>query len=249
VNIRTGLAITAAIIVGLIAATRGSAQTATFTLDRTSHDQASGSFQLRITISDGQNAGIASYGVKLTGDITFDHRAPGIASANGSAGNGEPAGFTLFRTADRANPAAGLLVTASQDTVTPTPYIYYGVGRSDGNVLTSPTHGPITIATAGDQTQNADYAASFVIGTGTWSGQPPAFDQDNADNGVQVFTADDALDTQAADLAFELLPRPEPTQTLAVPATTPAGLVALAAVLACAGAWVLSRANRRSVNQ
>jgi len=228
------------LLIAAIAA-NASAQTATFQLSRTMTSATAGTFTLRLSVSDGDNFGVASYGVKLTGDITFDHRTPDITLADGSAGNDQPAGFTLFRAADQNSTTSGLLVTASQDTVSLTPYIYYGVGQTAGNVLTSPTDGPITIDAAGDSSQDADYAASIVIGTGTWNGQAPAFEQADVDNGVQVFTSDANVDTAAASLAFDVITITKPSKTAHVPMSSPAALAALAALIAGLGAWAMRR--------
>jgi len=181
------------------------AQTATFTLIKIPTNATDGTYQLRLDVSDGDNFGVTSYGVRVNGNITFDHVGVGISSANGGAGNDKPAGFTLFRTADQATPVAGLLITGSQDTVNPTPYIFYCIGQTAGNALSSPTNGPITIAAAGDNSQNEDYRDSFLIATGSYSGGEPSFDEQNVDNGVNVFTSDQTLANQAATVEFETI--------------------------------------------
>lgn len=227
--------IAAAGLLVLMVASAAPGQTATWTLHSTpdSPGSASGTYALFLAVSPSDNFGVASYSVRLNGELTFDHRAPGIAAADGPAGNNRPAGFTVFRTPDQSATVVGLTVSGSQDTITPTPYIYYRVGQTAGDVLTSPTQGPITVSAVGDATQSSSYAAPLIVGVGTWQGSPPTFDRGNVDNGVQVFTADTALSNTAASLNFSQGPR-----ATSVPASSPASLVALVVVFAGVGVWL-----------
>lgn len=226
----------AAALLGLLTGS-AAGQTATFDL-RTSSGGSVGTFELLLSVSGGDNFGVASYSVALNGDMTFDHLAPGITTANGPSGNGEPAGFTVFRTFDQSDMTSGLTVSGGQDTVAPTPYIYYGVGQSSLNVLSDPTGGPITIVTPGDGTQAASFAATVLIGEGTWQGSPPTFDESNVDNGVQVFTSSSTLANTSAALSFTTTPIGE---TTSVPITSPTGVAALAAIICGLGVFAARR--------
>lgn len=179
-------------------------QTATITLRTIDHATGPGGrFVLTASVSPGHSFGIASYSVKLLGGFTFDHLTPGVMAANGLEGSGYRAGFSLFRTTDLNTPTTGLIVSASQDTVTPTPYIYYGVGQAATHFVNGGTNGPITCVVVGDSSQDDVFRAELVIGEGTYPGEAPTIDQTSVDNGVQVFTSDNALDTTAATLVFD----------------------------------------------
>ena len=132
-------------------------QTATMTLRTIDHvTEPGGRFVLSVSVSPGHSFGIAGYSVQLLGSFTFDHLAPGVTAANGSAGSGAVAGFTVLRTPDLPAPGGSLIVSASQNTVTPTPYIYFGVGQGAVDFVSGPTNGPVTIVTPGLCTPRVD---------------------------------------------------------------------------------------------
>jgi hypothetical protein len=111
-----------ALAVAALAATSGGAATVVFILDWGAHGP--GTFDILAEASFGDNGGIASYGVVLTGPITsLDHKSPKSLAVQGPAGFG-PAGFTVLRTPDDVT-----TLRASQDTITPTPHLIYGFGQ------------------------------------------------------------------------------------------------------------------------
>lgn len=85
-----------------------------------------GTFNVYAEASAGDNGGIVTYGIPIVGPVTsIDHLSPTATFATSTNGGGG-AGFSFLRSAD--GDAAGL--SASQDTITPTPHIIYGFGQS-----------------------------------------------------------------------------------------------------------------------
>ena len=71
------------------------------------------------------NNGIASYGIPIVGDIvSIDHNSAWTAFAQDGGFVGGAAGFSFLRSADGV-----ALVGASQDTITPTPHLIFGMGQ------------------------------------------------------------------------------------------------------------------------
>jgi hypothetical protein len=144
----------------LLASVESSAATVTFTLDFTA---GWGQFILYAETSAGDNAGLASYSVALKNALTVNHHSLRNAAAESYDGALRgPVGFTQSRSADDTNPAIGnVLIQGSQDTVTPTPFIIYGLGQTGGDLASR------GIITAGSK-EGDPWAAKMVIATGTW---------------------------------------------------------------------------------
>lgn len=156
-----------------------------------------GTFDVFASASLGDNAGIAGYGVPLSGGITsVDHNSPFGSFATGGPGNG-PIGLSLFRSDDDVTSLA-----AAQDTVSPTPYLIYGFGQTAGDLSTFPGLGGIF----GDSQQLA-YGAPLLIASGTWDGISPGF---GAPVETNVFVDNQSAATMAALVSTSVQAVPEP---------------------------------------
>ncbi|CAK9090439.1 Uncharacterized protein SCF082_LOCUS52628 [Durusdinium trenchii] len=156
-----------------------------------------GTFDVFASASLGDNAGIAGYGVPLSGGITsVDHNSPFGSFATGGPGNG-PIGLSLFRSDDDVTSLA-----AAQDTVSPTPYLIYGFGQTAGDLSTFPGLGGIF----GDSQQLA-YGAPLLIASGTWDGTTPGF---GAPVETNVFVDNQSAATMAALVSTSVQAVPEP---------------------------------------
>ena len=151
-----------------------SAATVTFTLDLSG---AAGTFTLTAGASAGDNGGIASYGIPLTGVATLNHRSPFIVSS----ANFAPSGFSNLRSADDvANVFAGQALTG------PAANYLYGIGQSPNSFAGL----GIPKAGAPDPTADEVWVAPVVIATGTYAagGTLPSFLPPTADLFSNLFT-------------------------------------------------------------
>jgi hypothetical protein len=205
----------------LLCSAAANAATVTFTLDLSG---APGTFTVRAKTSAGDNAGLAAYNVALTNVATVDHKSLRNNAAENSDGSLQgPVGFTLFRTADDTN-AATVLPTAiagSQDTITPTPFIVYGLGQTAGSLA------GLAINTAGSK-EGDPWAADMVIATGTYpTGLKPVFDTTAAVlTSANVFNASGSAAVSAAQTQLVTVDVPEPA-TLALGGVALLGMVAV----------------------
>jgi hypothetical protein len=189
-----------------------SAQTVTYTLDL--DDAGAGSFSLYAEASAADNAGLALYGVPLTGDVlTLDHRSLAGLGING-LGTADDAGFTEFRSPDGATS-----VTGGQRLVpNATPFLYLGIGQQAGTATADTTNGPLVTFIATDVTTDQTYDSIFRIATGAYdtSGEAPAFDTNSPDLLANVFVAGSAGKVVAAAVATRVIPEPS-TALLLIP--------------------------------
>jgi hypothetical protein len=157
-------------LVALLAAKGAAGATVTFTLDLLK--LGIGNLELRACVSPGDNGGLAAYNVALTNVKTVNHNSLRNGAASNVGGEEGTVGFTTFRSADDAIPAvSNLAIAGSQDTITPTPFIIYGLGQQPGNLTAR------GITTAGSK-EGDPWAADMVIATGTYDitpGQPVAY--------------------------------------------------------------------------
>jgi hypothetical protein len=184
-----------------------------------------GQFQLRAQVSDGDNAGLASYSIPLKAApgitiTSLDHRSPRAGAAENPDGSlGGPVGFTVFRSADGPT---NLLIRGEQDLITPTPFIIYGYGQTAGN-FSGVTNGPVTPL---GSNEGNNWTSVPVLVSGTYTGTPHAklIWIDLSAASAQAFTSPNSLAVTTA-IMETLPPWPEPSSvTLAATA-----LVALAA--------------------
>src|SRR4051794_11152562 len=96
---------------GCLSASAVSAASVTFKL---SLGGAPGTFTVSASTSAGDNAGLASYSIPLSGSVlTLDHRAPYVINA----ANFAPAGFSLFRSPDITQATLNPTISGAQDVV------------------------------------------------------------------------------------------------------------------------------------
>ena len=170
-----------------------SAATITYYLDRTTPGQ----FRVLAQASAGDNFGIASYSVPLTGSITsIDHISPNTQFAQRADFVGGPAGFTNSRSADQS-----ATLSASQDLITPTPHIIRGFGQEDSSFVEEGLE-PLG---AGDQ---FDWGVPLLIATGTSTG-PVDFDRTSLEfSAVVLSTSSGAPTTEDANWQLVVIPEP-----------------------------------------
>lgn len=154
-----------ALVLSLCTAAAANAAIVTFTLDLTT----AGQFELRAKASDGDNAGIATYGVVLTpaSGVTvtaLDHKSARAGAAESSDGSlSGSMGFTVVRSADGP---ANLGIRGGQNTIDPTPFLIYGYGQTPGSFATV-QNGP---ATPLGSNEGNNWLAEPVIASGTYTG-------------------------------------------------------------------------------
>jgi hypothetical protein len=181
-------------LVGLaFVASSASAATVNFILDLTG---AAGTFNVLAESSPGDNGGIGSYGLVMTGPIlTVDHNSPKSAAAQNTVTQAfGTAGFTSLRTADNLT-----TLLASQDTITPTPHLIYGFGQQAGSFAA------LNLNSLDPMTEGATWESELLIASGTYtvgSGEP-GFDETNFDTFSNVFVTSGQAAVENADLTFE----------------------------------------------
>lgn len=158
-----------------------------FTLDLSSP----GAFSLFAEELDGDNGGIASYGAVLTGGVTSVAHVSTFSQFSISPNGNGPIGFTQLRSA--ADDAA---IGASQDTITPSPNILYGIGQSADSFTN------LGYNDASGSGVGLDWDAKFLLATGTWEGETPGFNQSDARTFSNIFQSDSVTSTEAAALEF-----------------------------------------------
>ncbi|MGD9645601.1 MAG: PEP-CTERM sorting domain-containing protein [Pirellulales bacterium] len=204
----------AGLIVTLLAGSSAQAATVTYQLVL----QAGNTFSLFADVSTGDNGGLVSFGVPLTGNITaIDNKAPFGQFGNGPAGSGA-IGFADFRSAD-GTPGGPTTLAGSQVTVpTPTPLIVYGFGQTAGNLSSIASFGIF-----GNQEQLV-YGAPLLLATGSYTGAAPGFNTSSLDLYANVFTNTQATSAFGAQVLTEVVPIPEPS-TFVLAAIGLAGLL------------------------
>lgn len=162
-----------------------------------------GTFQVFADVSQGDNAGLVTYGVPLLGGITgVDHLSPLAQFGSGTAGSG-PVGFSEFRSPDNATTLSG------GQKVTPpasaTPLILYQMGQLSGNFNTVANFGVFGTV------EQPVYNAPLLLATGTYSGTQPSFDLNSNDLVANVFVNNSGLATMAATVSTNVNVVPEPS--------------------------------------
>jgi len=192
----------AALVFGVMTASVQAAPMVTFHMAW----QDDGTFSLFGSSSQGDNAGIATYGVPLTGPIlTIDHQSPN-AAGQGALGN-QTVALGLIRTVDDlVGPAGPITLSASQDTFTPG-YVVYGLGQTSGDLVIDATGGLTAIAFPEQQS----YDAKLLIATGTYDNtslDKPGIDVSSLDLIANVFVSNNGFGTTAADINTLVTPEP-----------------------------------------
>lgn len=143
-----------------------------------------GTFEVRAKASQGDNFGIALYGVPLQplpgATITsVSHVSPRSAVVTSPDGAIEGSfGFTLLRSAN-GNPA----LTGAQDTITPTPFLIRGYGQWPG-FLNDYNAIPSGLVVGGS------WGAVPVIASGTYTGPGLKIDTESVNFLANVFSAE-----------------------------------------------------------
>ena len=167
--------------------------------------QPGNTFNLFASASAGDNGGLATFGVPLTGNITaINNKAPFGQFGSGPGGSG-PIGFSEFRSAN-GNPGGPTTVTGAELTVpTPTPLLIHGFGQTAGNLSTVASFGIF-----GAQEQLV-YGTPLLLATGSYTGAAPGFNTGSLDLIANVFANAQSSSTLAAQVLTEVVPVPEPS--------------------------------------
>jgi hypothetical protein len=143
-------------------------------------DGALGSFELTALASDGDNAGLATFGVPLVGDFTSILNVSPAAAFVTAGGNAGPAGFNFVRSAEDAP-----LVTGGHNTTDAAFNLVYGLGQTPGSfeergwmtanptspewdvpvVLATGTFDPTNVDGIGIDTASVDLIANVFVDT------------------------------------------------------------------------------------
>lgn len=181
-----------ALLIGGLICANVSAATVTFTLDLTG---APGTFTLRAAASAGDNSGITTYGVPLSGPIlTVDHRSPNAVAS----GNFQPAGFTNLRSLD------GLASISASQPLPPNPNQITGFGQTASDWVTKLGGPPLG---SPDPTADNPWAVPLVIATGTYNPAQgkPGFQSASADLLANVYAQGDTQTRIPATVLTEVL--------------------------------------------
>ncbi|NQU75795.1 MAG: PEP-CTERM sorting domain-containing protein [Planctomycetes bacterium] len=169
-------------------------------------DPGPGTFQITADVSQGDNAGLATYGMDVVGFSTMSNLGPMV---DGFADGFLPCtkGFNLFRSADNVSPLG-----AGQDTITPGAVLVYGFGQAAGDI--SPPGG-WAVGPPHTEVQSV-YDATLVLASGTFPvGVNPSWGQSAA---AVVFAQEGLQDTMGvtAELVTVIIPEPATMSMLAL---------------------------------
>ncbi len=216
-------AMAATMLVGIAANT---ADAATVTYKLVVNDNGTGAvtpnaFAVYASDSLGDNFGLASFGVDLSGTSTVSNQSPRQNYTDGESVI--TAGFTLLRSSNTNNsdPAG------SQDTITPqNAVIVYGFGQTSGNLSTLTPSGFSNTAPA---TRVSYTGAPLLLATGTYADASLlGFTPSSVTTFANVFNTSNGTTTVAASVATQVVTNvvvPEPT-TLGLLAAGSVGLLA-----------------------
>jgi len=181
-----------------------------------------GTFEVRLSSSVGDNDGIVSYAVTLTGGIIeFDHNSPSATFA--SSPNPGGAGFSFVRANEAAGPGSDVfgpaLISASQN-AGPGGNINLiaGFGLTASDFAAS----GITVGFAGDEPQAWD--ADLLIASGTYTGAAPGIDF--GQSSATVWSVFNGPSAAGVIVGAPIVPIPEPA-TLALGLISLVGIVSL----------------------
>jgi hypothetical protein len=163
-----------------------------------------GTYNVFATADDVENFGIASYAVTILNVNTALHRAP-RATVFDIDENVNPIGFTLLRSNNNQDVVpGGFQVHASQDNVTPSPYLVRGFGQQLGDLANQVNPGDSLLAPI---TQSA-YGAPLLLFEGAYNigGQAPAIDFDLS--AFNIFVESSGLGTRAAEVLGGMMVEP-----------------------------------------
>jgi hypothetical protein len=191
----------AAAAAALTLVSSASAATITYTLNLS----VPGTFTLSATTSAGDNAGLAAFGIPLTGTVTsLDNVAPSLTVGQKGSYTGA-VGFTSLRSGDSASQLVDPLITGSQDAVNAAApgNLVYGIGQSVGSFATS----GFTPLFAGTDPQA--WVSPVVLATGTYTGSL-GFALQSPNLAGNAFTASGGAAAPSATIATQIISIPEP---------------------------------------
>jgi hypothetical protein len=166
--------------------------------------------------TNGGGAGLAAYGVELTGPITsLNHLSPTTSVAENAASVAGSVGFSLLRSADGSTS-----VHASQDTITATPHLLYGLGQQPGSLAAAGLN-PLT------SVESDAWDAELLLATGTFDATlgSIAIDYSSSITGANVFKSVGSGQTMAATVTYDsryaFVPPAPPTPEIQPPVALP----------------------------
>jgi len=177
-----------------------------------------GTFRLTAQASNGDNSGLASFGVVLTGITTAKNMSPFTTDLNTFS----QVGFNLLRSSDAASSLG--TITGSQDTINAGSHILYGLGQTAG---TWAGNGILPGGPAGStRPDTTGWGTPLLIATGTYPiGGTPGFNTQSPDFATNTFLNSTGTGVSAASATAQVIPAvPEPA-TIAMAGLALVGMV------------------------
>jgi len=188
-----------AVAAAALLAGSASAATITYTLNLS----VPGTFTLSAATSAGDNAGLAAFGIPLSGTVlTLDNVAPSLTVGQKGSYTGA-VGFTSLRSGDSASQLTNPLITGSQDAVNAAApgNLVYGIGQSAGSFATS-GFAPLF---AGTDPQA--WVSPVLLATGTYAGPASSltFNLQSPNLAGNAFTASSGAAAPSATIATQII--------------------------------------------
>jgi hypothetical protein len=160
-----------------------------------------GTYQVFAEADSGDNFGVASYAVTVQNVTSALHRAS-RASVQDADENVSPIGFTLLRSNNNQDVVpGGFQVHASQDNVTPSPYLVRGFGQSGGDFASLVNPSDILLAPL---TQTS-WGSPLLLFEGAYTVGGALPDIDLALTASNVFAGADGVGTMSAQITKEIV--------------------------------------------
>lgn len=191
-----------ALIVGcLLSISAANAATVTYLLNLDTAGP--GTFEVAARVSEGDNFGLASYGMELGGSIlTLDNKATQGAVLGAAGFGSDPLGFSAFRSADNA---LSLPLSGVQDITNPNAVLLRGFGQTAGSAQAQAEALGRTFQ--GAESGTWEVPAILASGTYTVGGTLPSI-LETANLGATVFSAATGIESATADVVIGAIPEP-----------------------------------------
>jgi hypothetical protein len=162
-------------------------------------------WNLFASVSHGDNFGLAAYGISVQNVTSTFHRAPRVVHSEDLNFDIYSAGFSILRSANNGIiSGTGFYITASQDTVAPTPYLIRGFGQSASSFA---AHLPPENTNIGVTQPTWD--SKLLLAEGSYAaGAAPYIDLSNIDSLVNVFNSAQGTETSRASWTAVVTPEP-----------------------------------------